>query len=92
MGKRSALKFGPHDGKSGVGMITNLHMQCAAPNSGFIEYMYDPGYWDPSGFQAGFAELYPIDQEGYMHAPTVPGLGIQWDPEFFRKHGLDIRA
>ena len=86
------VKFGPHHGKSGVGMIANLHMQCAAPNSGFIEYMYDPGYWNPAGFQAGFAESYPIDREGYMHAPTLPGLGIGWDPVFFRKHGLEFQG
>jgi L-alanine-DL-glutamate epimerase-like enolase superfamily enzyme len=92
MGEAFGAKFGPHHGKSGVGMITNLHMQCAAPNSGFIEYMYDPGYWDPSGFQAGFAELYPIDREGYMHVPKLPGHGIQWDPEFFRKHGLEYQS
>jgi L-alanine-DL-glutamate epimerase-like enolase superfamily enzyme len=86
------VKFGPHHGKSGVGMMINLHMQCAAPNSGFIEYMYDPGYWDPSGFQAGFAELYPIDSEGYMHAPNRPGLGIVWDQEFLKRHGLSADA
>jgi L-alanine-DL-glutamate epimerase-like enolase superfamily enzyme len=92
MGEGFGVKFGPHHGKSGVGMLTNLHMQCAAPNSGFIEYMYDPGYWNPAGFQAGFAELFPIDQEGYMHVPNFPGLGIQWDREFFRKHGLEYQS
>ncbi len=92
MGEAFGAKFGPHHGKSGVGMITNLHMQCAAPNSGFIEYMYDPGYWNPAGFQAGFAELYPLDKEGYMHVPKLPGHGIQWDPEFFRKHGLEYQS
>jgi L-alanine-DL-glutamate epimerase-like enolase superfamily enzyme len=88
MAEAFGVKFGPHHGKSGVGMMINLHMQCAAPNTGFIEYMYDPGYWDPSGFQAGFAELYPIDDEGFMHAPSRPGLGIVWDPEFLKRHSL----
>lgn len=88
MAEAFGVKFGPHHGKSGVGMMANLHMQCAAPNSGFIEYMYDPGYWNPSGFQAGFAEAYPIDDEGYMHAPRLPGLGIEWDLTFLKKHGL----
>ncbi len=90
MAEAFGVKFGPHHGKSGVGMMTNLHMQCAAPNSGFIEYMYDPGYWNPAGFQAGFASMYPIDKDGYMHAPTAPGLGIEWDPAFFKTHGLEM--
>jgi len=80
--------FGPHHGKSGVGMMANLHMQCAAANSGYLEYMYDPGYWNPEGFQAGFAEVYPVERSGFVRAPDKPGLGINWDRNFFRRHGL----
>ena len=89
MGEAFGAKFGPHHGKSGVGMLTNLHMQCAAPNTGYIEYMYDPGFWNPDGFQAGFAQPYPIDKEGYIHAPAKPGLGVDWDRQFFRKYNLE---
>jgi D-galactarolactone cycloisomerase len=89
MSEAFGVKFGPHHGKSGVGMMANLHMQCAAPNTGYLEYMYDPGYWNADGFQAGFAQTYPIDKEGYMHAPDRPGLGIEWDRQFFKKYGLE---
>ncbi len=89
LGEAFGALFGPHHGKSGVGMMANLHMQCAAPNSGHLEYMYDPGYWNPDGFQAGFAAPYPVDREGYVHAPRKPGLGIEWDKTFLRKHGLE---
>lgn len=88
MAEAFGIPFGPHHGKSGVGMIANLHMQCAAPNTGFLEYMYDPGFWNAEGFQAGFAAVYPVDKSGYIHAPEKPGLGIDWDRAFFRKHGL----
>ena len=71
-------------------MMASLHMQCAAPNSGYLEYMYDPGFWNPEGFQAGFAQPYPIDKAGYIHAPAAPGLGIEWDRKFFKQHGLEI--
>jgi L-alanine-DL-glutamate epimerase-like enolase superfamily enzyme len=71
-------------------MIVNLHMQCAGSNSGYLEYMYDPGFWNPDGFQAGFARTYPIDKEGYIHAPTAAGLGIEWDNKFFQRHGLQM--
>ena len=80
--------FGPHHGKSGVGMLADLHMQCAAPNSGYLEYMYDPGFWNPEGFQVGFTAPYPIDREGYVHAPETPGLGAPWSRQFFDKHPL----
>ena len=70
-------------------MMANLHIQCAAPNSGYLEYKYDPGYWNADGFQVGFAQTYPIDKEGYMHAPNRPGLAIEWDRQFFKKYGLE---
>jgi D-galactarolactone cycloisomerase len=88
MGEAHGALFGPHHGKSGVGMMANLHMQCAAPNSGYIEYMYDPGFWNPEGFQAGFVAPYAIAKDGYMYAPDAPGLGIEWDRRFFRTNGL----
>jgi len=88
MAEAFGVRFGPHHGKSGVGMLANLHMQCAAANSGYLEYMYDPGFWNPEGFQAGFAAVYPVDKSGYVHAPSKPGLGIDWDRGFFQKHGL----
>jgi len=90
MAEAHSVLFGPHHGKSGVGMMASLHMQCAAGNSRYLEYMYDPGFWNPEGFQAGFAQPYPIDKQGYVHAPVAPGLGIDWDREFFRKHGLEM--
>ncbi len=30
-----------------------------------------------------------IDKEGYMHAPSAPGLGIEWDKKFFQKYKLE---
>jgi len=89
MGEAFGVLFGPHHGKSGVGMMANLHLQCAAPNSGYLEYMYDPGYWNPEGFQVGFSAPYPVDPEGFVHAPSAPGLGIVWDPAFLKRHGLE---
>ena len=90
MAEAFGVLFGPHHGKSGVGMIASLHMQCAAGNSGYLEYMYDPGFWNPAGFQAGFSQPYPVDKEGYVHAPKSPGLGIEWDQNFLRKNKLEV--
>ncbi len=89
LGEAFGALFGPHHGKSGAGMMANLHLQCAAPNSGYLEYMYDLGYWNPEGFQAGFEAPYPVDPEGFVHAPAKPGLGIEWDKSCLRKHGLE---
>jgi L-alanine-DL-glutamate epimerase-like enolase superfamily enzyme len=88
MAESFGVLFGPHHGKSGVGMLASLHMQCSAPNSGYLEYMYDPGFWNPEGFQAGFEAPWPVDKSGYVSAPEAPGLGAPWDRAFFRKHKL----
>ena len=92
MAEAFGVLFGPHHGKSGVGLLANIHLHCAVPNSGHLEYMYDPGYWNPSGFQAGFVQPYPVDKEGYVHAPSKPGLGPEWDRKFFQKSGLHWQA
>jgi D-galactarolactone cycloisomerase len=86
------VPFGPHHGKSGVGMLISLHMQCAAPNSGYLEYMYDPGFWNPEGFQVGFTAPWPVDKAGYVYAPEKPGLGAPWDRAFFNRHKLHFDA
>jgi L-alanine-DL-glutamate epimerase-like enolase superfamily enzyme len=86
------VPFGPHHGKSGVGMLISLHMQCAAPNSGYLEYMYDPGFWNPEGFQVGFTAPWPVDKAGYVYAPEKPGLGAPWDRGFFNRHKLHFDA
>ena len=88
MAEAFGILFGPHHGKSGVGMMANLHMQCAAPNTGYLEYMHDPGYWSAGGIPGRFRRPYPVDKDGYVHAPSKPGLGIDWDRNFFQKHGL----
>jgi L-alanine-DL-glutamate epimerase-like enolase superfamily enzyme len=90
MAEGFGVLFGPHHGKSGVGMLASLHMQCAAPNSGYLEYMYDPGFWNAEGFQAGFTAPWPVDRQGYVYAPSTPGLGAPWDRRFFARHGLQF--
>jgi uncharacterized protein (DUF433 family) len=82
--------FGPHHGKSGVGMMASLHVQCAATNTGYLEHMYDPGFWNPEGFQAGFAEPWPVRKDGHVEAPEAPGLGILRDKKFFSRHKLQM--
>jgi L-alanine-DL-glutamate epimerase-like enolase superfamily enzyme len=88
MGEAFGMPFGPHHGKSGAGMLASLHLQCSAPNSGYLEYMYDPGFWNAEGFQAGFEAPYPIDKLGFVHAPEKPGLGAPWARKFFERHKL----
>ena len=87
MGEAFGALFGPHHGKSGVGMMTNLHMQCAAPNTGYLEYMYDPGLLE-RGRLSRRGLRRPVSRStksGYVHAPDAARardrLGPQVLPE-----------
>lgn len=77
-----------HHGKSGVGMMTALHLSAAIPHAPYLEYMDDPGFWNPDGFQVGFKSLVPLDEEGCVRCPSLPGLGIEWDETWLAAHGL----
>jgi len=76
-----------HHGKSGVGFVIGLHLAAAFGDSPWLEYMDDGPFWQPAGFQVGFAHTVPV-VDGYVHCPDVPGLGIPWDEDWLRAIGL----
>jgi L-alanine-DL-glutamate epimerase-like enolase superfamily enzyme len=78
-----------HHGKSGIGFMIGLHLCTALGNSPWLEYMDDGPFWQPAGFQVGFRQVVPIAQDGYVHCPQSPGLGVGWDPDWLRQIGLD---
>jgi L-alanine-DL-glutamate epimerase-like enolase superfamily enzyme len=77
-----------HHGKSGVGLLMGLHLSAVASRSPWLEYMDDGSYYQPEGFQVGFAQPLPLDGEGYVHCPQAPGLGADWDPAWLKQIGL----
>jgi L-alanine-DL-glutamate epimerase-like enolase superfamily enzyme len=87
MGEAFGVLFGPHFGKSGLGTIVNLHIQCAAPNSGYLEFMFDPGYWNSEAFQVGFAAPYLPDKKDTCTLPATPGSVSNGTASFSRSTG-----
>jgi L-alanine-DL-glutamate epimerase-like enolase superfamily enzyme len=77
-----------HHGKSGYGFMIGLHLSAAFGQSPWLEYMDDGQFWQPAGFQVGFREVVPVDAEGYVHCPQLPGLGIEWDGTWLETVGL----
>lgn len=51
-----------------------VHMMCACTNCTYFEMNYP--YED---FEVAAKELIRIDEEGYVHVPQGPGLGIELD-------------
>ena len=85
----AGLPFVFHHGKSGLGFMIGLHLSTATGESPWLEYMDDGPYWQPRGFQVGFREVVPVDQDGFVHCPEAAGLGIDWDSDWLRENGLD---
>jgi L-alanine-DL-glutamate epimerase-like enolase superfamily enzyme len=68
--------------------MIGLHLSTAFGQSPWLEYMDDGEFWQPAGFQVGFKNVIPVDDEGYVHCPQAPGLGIDWDPAWLAEIGL----
>ena len=77
-----------HHGKSGYGFMIGLHLSAAFGQSPWLEYMDDGPFWQSGGFQVGFRNVVPVDEEGYVHCPQTPGLGIDWDEGWLAEIGL----
>jgi len=77
-----------HHGKSGIGFMIGLHLATAFGDSPWLEYMDDGPFWQPAGFQVGFRRVVPVDQEGYVHCPASPGLGVEWDTDWLKAVGV----
>lgn len=74
-------KFVPHHGGRGLGTVAHLHLVCAYANAPYLELLHDP----PIGeYGVGFSVMADppvVDDEGFMAAPTGPGLGVEIGPD-----------
>lgn len=55
----------------------NLHVMCSIRNCDFYEWMVPEWIWD-----FGVKETIKLDDEGYVHVPKGPGLGMEPDWEY----------
>ena len=59
--------------------IVNLHVSCAIRNCEYYEY-----FVPEDNFKFLMKEDLPIDEEGFIHVPTAPGIGVELDWELIR--------
>jgi L-alanine-DL-glutamate epimerase-like enolase superfamily enzyme len=71
----------PHHGGGGLGLAAHLHLACAIPNSSYFEVLFDPPGMSADDFQWYLAEPLRVDANGDMLAPSLPGLGVEPDPD-----------
>ena len=81
--------FAPHTWTNGIGLLANLHV-CAGVGGGpYLEFAYDPPAWTPQRRDFMLAAPVAVDDEGFVHVPSAPGLGVELDEEAVAFHALD---
>jgi L-alanine-DL-glutamate epimerase-like enolase superfamily enzyme len=76
----------PHHGGGGLGLAAHLHLACAIPNSTYFEMLHEPPGMSSDDFQWYLQEPLRIDADGFIVAPSAPGLGVEPDPDKLRAY------
>ena len=64
-------------GRTGIGLLANLHVAAGVGGGPFLEFPYDPPGWTPERRDAFLAEPIRPDADGVLRVPRGPGLGIE---------------
>lgn len=75
------IKCEIHCNPNPLANAANLHVICSIKNCDFYEWMVPEGIWD-----FGVKKSIKLDEEGYVHVPKGPGLGLEVDWEYINTH------
>ena len=75
-------QMAPHLYAGPVEWAANVHLSVSIPNTLIAETIETP-------FHAALIKSSITVENGYIHAPTAPGLGIDFDEELARAHPFD---
>jgi L-alanine-DL-glutamate epimerase-like enolase superfamily enzyme len=69
--------YSPHTWGDGLVLLANLHVAAAVSQAPFIEFPYDPPHWIPEYRDFILSNPIQPDEQGYVHLPDTPGLGVE---------------
>jgi L-alanine-DL-glutamate epimerase-like enolase superfamily enzyme len=69
------LECTPHNWGNVLDLAVHFHLELALPNAYWFEMPHPAEYAD----RPYHKDKFRIDKEGYIHAPTAPGLGYPFD-------------
>src|SRR5438105_2443931 len=79
------MNFETHHGGNSLNNVANLHVIMAIRNTEFFEVLL------PDGMQKyGLAQDITVDRDGFVHAPTSPGLGADIDFDLIERKKLGV--
>lgn len=73
------LECTPHNWGNPMDLAVHFHLELALPNASWFEVPYPPELVDHPYMPI----KYRPDSEGFIHAPTAPGLGVPIDRDAF---------
>jgi L-alanine-DL-glutamate epimerase-like enolase superfamily enzyme len=76
MAEAHNMKMEPHDFGGGT---ASLHVLLAITNADYYEQATPEGCFDSAIYPGVYLEPIRVDRDGYVHAPTGPGLGFGID-------------
>lgn len=83
LGSAWKLPLNPHTSMTGVNMAATIHLLCAVDNAGYFEADVS----QDNLFRDGMvATPYAVDNQGCVLPLEGPGIGVEVDEEFLRKH------
>jgi len=80
------LECTPHNWGNVPDMALHFHVELALPNAYWFEMPFPPEYAD----RPWYKDKFRVDAEGYVSAPTEPGLGYPLDRDVLDKMTLRI--
>jgi L-alanine-DL-glutamate epimerase-like enolase superfamily enzyme len=82
------MPVAPHNVSSPVGTIAAAHL-CAAMNNFLVMefHAHDVDWWE----DLIVTDTRPIIQEGYLHLPDKPGIGVELNEEVLKTHLVEER-
>jgi D-galactarolactone cycloisomerase len=70
----------------GLGLASSLQLIGSTPNCPYVEFGYEPPIVTPEHRDRILTKPIPIDNEGYVHIPQGPGLGVDLNDDFINQH------
>jgi L-alanine-DL-glutamate epimerase-like enolase superfamily enzyme len=66
----------PHSWGDALGMVANLHLAAAIPNTSYFEFPHDPPAFPTGAYQSTLKNPL-IVKDGMVQVPQEPGLGVE---------------
>jgi D-galactarolactone cycloisomerase len=75
----AGIVWTPHTWSTGYGLLANLHAALAWSSAEYLEVPFDPPGWSAERRDYMLPEPLALDSEGFLVAPSGPGLGVEPD-------------